>query len=196
MIWQTVGGEGYVRARPRREMWPEVWERSRDQPWHLRTSMEFEECAPERSRRSCIINSERHAAAAYKQEPFANAPFVHPFRAPSYHAQQLPAISFAQSRNHRLLWLTAHDVPVQQGSLGKGEELEQRKARWLEFHDRKTSGVLGLLPLVLDLQIRFTEAPGKIAREMNVCIQARARVVARVGLSRGGVGAVERRGGP
>ena len=68
---------------------------------------------------------------------------------------------------------------MQQGTLGKGEVLEQRKARWLEFHDRKTSGIPGLLPLVLDLPVRFTEAPSKVAREMGVF--KRARVVARVG---------------
>ena len=139
--------------------------------------MECEACASERARRCCIINSERHAAAAYKQEPFANAPFVHPFRAPSYHAQQLRAISFAQTTNRRLLWVTAHDVPVQQGSLGKGEELEQWRARWLEFHDRKSSGILGLLPLVLDLPMKFTEAPSKAAREMGVFKHARGGCV-------------------
>ena len=64
-------------------------------------------------------------------------------------------------------------MPLQQGALGKGEELEQRKARWLEFHDRKTSGIPGLLPLVLDIPMRFTEAPSKAAREMGVFKHAR-----------------------
>ena len=43
-----------------------------------------------------------------------------------------------------------------------------RKERWLEFHDRFTSGIPGLLPLVLNLPIRFTESLGQQAREMGV----------------------------
>ena len=40
--------------------------------------------------------------------------------------------------------------------------------RWLEFHDRKTGDIPGILPLVLDMPIRFTKAINKKAREMGV----------------------------
>ena len=43
-----------------------------------------------------------------------------------------------------------------------------RKERWLEFHDRYTNGIPGLLPLVVDLPIRFTEAIDKKSREQGV----------------------------
>jgi hypothetical protein len=33
----------------------------------------------------------------HKRAPFVDAPFVHPFRHPSHHAQQLRAINFAQA---------------------------------------------------------------------------------------------------
>ena len=38
------------------------------------------------------------------------------------------------------------------------EKVELRKERWLQFHDRFTFGIPGLLPLVLDLPVRFTDS--------------------------------------
>eukprot|EP00973_Karenia_brevis_P094026 12420370-Karenia_brevis.AAC.1 len=43
------------------------------------------------------------------EEPFANAPFVHPFRHPSLHATQLRALNSAKSHNRRLVWVAAYD---------------------------------------------------------------------------------------
>ena len=46
--------------------------------------------------------------------------------------------------------------------------LWRAQERWLEFHDRKTGDVPGILPLVLDMPIRFTKAINTKAREMGV----------------------------
>ena len=43
-----------------------------------------------------------------------------------------------------------------------------RKERWLEFHDRFTSGIPGLFPAVLGLPVRFTESIDAKSREMGV----------------------------
>ena len=107
------------------------------------------------------------------EEPFSRAPFVHPFRFPSYHAQQLRAIDFAKAENKRLMWITAHDVPSKNVSTVSKEKDELRKERWLEFHDRFTSGILGLFPAVLDLLVRFTDTPRGPAKEMGVFENAR-----------------------
>lgn len=76
----------------------------------------------------------------HKRPPFTDAPFVHPFRHPSYHAQQLRAISFAQAHGRRLMWITAHDVPKTVEKKRGAEQHEVRKERWMEFHDRYTAG--------------------------------------------------------
>jgi hypothetical protein len=150
--------------------WPEMWARSggRLNKWHLRAAMECGICSAERQRRCCIIDSKDPAASGYTEEPFASAPFVHPFRHPSYHAQQLRTMAFAKSRNRRLLWITAHDVLAPGASTAGAEKHELRKERWLEFHDRFTSGIPGVLPLVLDLPIRFQDSPNQTAKKMGV----------------------------
>ena len=52
--------------------------------------------------------------------------------------------------------------------VGEKDKEELRKERWLEFHDRFTGGIPGLLPLVLDLPVRFTESINATARRMGV----------------------------
>ena len=104
----------------------------------------------------------------YVADPFSGAPYVHPFNHPSFHATQLRAIVFAKSKNRRLLWVTAHDQIVTNNLTTSKEKEELRKERWLEFHTRFTGGIPGLLPLVLDLPVRFTESIDKKSREMGV----------------------------
>ena len=170
-------------------IWPEMHRRGRDKGnnWHLRQSKECQICATERARRHCILIDASTSGGSgvssatgqdddvprHKKPPFTDAPFVHPFRHPCYHAQQLRAISFAQTHGRRLLWITAYDDPK---TIEKGhgaEKHEERKERWMEFHDRFTGGIPGLFPLVLDLPVRFTDAPNASAREQGVFKNAR-----------------------
>ena len=82
-------------------------------------------------------------------------------------------MNFAKANHRKVLWLTAHDVLQRNDGSHRKDKEELRKERWLEFHDRFTSGLPGLLPLVLDLPVRFTDAPGAGAREMGVFKNAR-----------------------
>ena len=102
------------------------------------------------------------------KEPFTGAPFGHPFRHPSYHATQFRAVHFAKAHGRRLHWVVAYDRIKEKTSSVTNEEEELRKERWLEFHDRCTPGIPGLVPLDLDLPVRFTESIGRQAREMGV----------------------------
>ena len=47
-------------------------------------------------------------------------------------------------------------------------ETETRRERWLEYHERFTNGLPGLLPLVLDLPVRFTDSPDPRAKELGI----------------------------
>ena len=91
------------------------------------------------------------------EQPFAEAPYIHPFNYPKYHAQQLRSRLFAIAKHRRLLWVRAHDWPVAQGDedLTK-EELARLRRNWLQLHDKATAGVMGLLPLVYGLPMRLT----------------------------------------
>ena len=146
------------------------WEQEfrRKRTWALRRSDECEECRLERTRRCCIIRDDDENTRRYALPPFANAPFVHPFRHPSCHAQQLRTINFAKTTKSRLLWVTAHDELQKKDGGRRQANEEERKERWLEFHDRHTSGIPGLLPLVLDLPVRFTQAPNAEAKRLGI----------------------------
>ena len=37
------------------------------------------------------------------------------------------------------------------------DALEAKKTRWLAFHDQKTGGIMGLLPLIKGLPMRLTD---------------------------------------
>ena len=149
-------------------IWPFMWSRSKGGDWHLRANMECQICKAERARRCCVIQQNDESFHRYTAEPFATAPYVHPFRAPAYHAQQLRTLNFAKANRRRVLWLTAFDR-MQHISGNAGEEKqEERKEQWLQFHERFTNGIPGLLPLVLDLPVRFTESPNKTAKNMGV----------------------------
>jgi hypothetical protein len=91
------------------------------------------------------------------KEPFAHAPYVHPFNAPKYHAQQLRALNYAKAVDRRLLWVVAHDWPVAGGDEAlSGETLEKARRRWLQLHDKSTNGIMGLLPLVRGMPVCLT----------------------------------------
>ena len=158
-------------ARLSTEVWPEMWRRGHGtaENWRLRQEKECTICKQERRRRCCVLlprKTEDHQKL--QQAPFDAAPFVHPFRHPSYHATQLRAIAFAKSKQTRLFWVTAYDKVVT-GSLATTQDREEtRKEHLLEYHDRFTGGIPGLLPLALNLPVRFTEHINSGAREMGI----------------------------
>ena len=55
-----------------------------------------------------------------------------------------------------------------------GEALQHRKEQWLQLHDQQTSGIMGLLPLVKGMPIRFTNS---IDKERGVFKHARGVLV-------------------
>ena len=88
---------------------PRLLERCRGENWQMRQSMECSICMDERKRRHCVLTEGTENLPRITSEVFADAPFVHPFRAPAYEAQQLRALTFAKLKHRRLLWILAHD---------------------------------------------------------------------------------------
>ena len=127
--------------------------------WSSRQSMECHYCQRERERRCWIIHENAVNETRYMEEPFVDAPYVHPFRQPSFHAQQLRAMNFAKARGRRIMWMKAVDRLCQQERRTQTEKEAQREEKWLTYHDRYTSGIHGLFPLILDLPVRFTDPP-------------------------------------
>ena len=90
-------------------------------------------------------------------KPFTDAPYLHPFNQPRYHALIVRSQLFARANNRILLWYIAIDKPYQgvDESL-RGDALQRRREKWLEYSDDKTAGMMGLLPLVRGMPMRCT----------------------------------------
>ena len=66
-------------------------------------------------------------------------------------------------------WVVAHDELTTKDA----KTTSASKAKWLEFDDKTTAGIPGMLPLVLDLPIRFTQEPDANDRLEGIFTNAR-----------------------
>ena len=115
-------------------IWPKM--RSEGKSWQMLAELECEVCRVERKRRCRVALPGNDNDKKHDEEPFASAPYIHPFNYPKYHAQQLRSILFAKATHRRLLWVRAHDWPVASGDedLSK-DDLDRLRQSWLQLHD-------------------------------------------------------------
>ena len=125
--------------------------------WKPLQGLECTICQHERKRRCRVITAENGNAKAHLTAKFAQAPLVHPFNQPKYHAQILHAITFAKATSQKILWVVARDTPQEASNYQNKADLQKQQERWLELHDRQTAGILGLFPLIEGMPVRFTE---------------------------------------
>ena len=72
------------------------------------------------------------------------------------------ALHFAQARRTIVLWLFAEDRPLSQNiELLRDETISERRQQWTSYHEMKTSGIMGLQPLVYDMPLRITQTDHK-----------------------------------
>ena len=67
-----------------------------------------------------------------------------------------------------MLWVVAYDKLLNDDQPTRPGQAEVRRDKWLERHERDTNGLPGILPLVLDLPMRFTESPNREAKELGI----------------------------
>ena len=126
--------------------------------WNARRSRECSVCQLERQRRCRVMFTGGANDGMHTQEPFAHAPYIHPWNAPKYHAQQLRAVSFAKATNQRVLWIVARDWLVASGDEKlTPQRIEKLRSQFLHLHGKKTAGIMGLFPAVLNLPVRITQ---------------------------------------
>ena len=136
--------------------------------WEDMQAMECDFCKKERSRRNRLLEQSDERV---KHEPFLSAPYVHRNNEPKYHAMLLRAVEMAK-RNPggplHILWIRAHDTPHNPQEIAStAEKVQKKKERFLQFHDQKTAGIPGLLPLYYGMKCRVTE---KLARKKGLTI--------------------------
>ena len=113
-------------------------------------------CAAERRRRCRVLQNSDNSDAL--ETKFADAPLIHPWNAPKYHASLVRARLYAKRTNQVLLWCVAEDTPLSADHRNlPQEELDEKRREWVMHHDQKTSGIMGLLPLVKNMPLRITE---------------------------------------
>ena len=149
----------------------EIWPRMRQQarPWKNLEVTECEICQAHRKKRCRVQLNDADERQLHK--PFTDAPYLHPFNQPRYHALIVRSQLFARANNRILLWYIAIDKPYQgvDESL-RGDALQRRREKWLEYSDDKTAGMMGLLPLVRGMPMRCTAT---INREQKLFKHAR-----------------------
>ena len=106
-----------------------------------------------------------------KVEPYLSAPYIHQNNEPKYHAMLLRAVEHAKhggARPRHILWIVRQDVPHNPKEIAiSPDKLQKKRERFLQYHDQKTAGIPGLLPMYLYGRYRVTE---RIARGKNVNI--------------------------
>ena len=131
-----------------------------------------EACIREKQRRNRILNFETDAdGAAHKlAEPkFKNCVLITPFNKAVFQFAIHRAQSFAAANGQQLFWMQAIDSPPAwfAGSMNQ-TELEEMKRNWLQYHAKKTEGVLSICPGCYDMPMRITHGNGYMFKQYNI----------------------------
>ena len=59
-----------------------------------------------------------------------------------------------------ILWMLAEDASDELRGLSP-QDLQDKRVRWLQRHDKDTHGIIGVMPLIHDLPVRLTETIDK-----------------------------------
>ena len=122
--------------------------------WDEAVALECLICSAERRRRAWLMTDD----AEHIRPEFGVAPYITHMNRPKHLASQERARIFAQYHGRQLLWYRARDVPTSGEIMSlRGEELQRARERWWKRHDQHTNGIMGLMPLVYDLPIIFTQ---------------------------------------
>ena len=138
----------------------EVWYRMAKEgtTWTSQVSMECKACEEERRRRNRLLKPQD---ARLHEEPFVSAPYVTKNNDPKYKAMLLRAVQDAertQKEARDILWVASEDkISNLTGAHKRLQQREHREEEFVHFHDQKTAGIPGLLPLFSGMKARLTE---------------------------------------
>ena len=114
----------------------------------LQEQPECEVCQQQRTQRARLVTANDPRIL---QKPFLEAPYLHQFNCPRYHAMLLRAVEWAKrgsDRPKQILWMQAQDEPANPKDLGRTDlEINRELNRFLQRHDQDTAGIPGLTPL-------------------------------------------------
>ena len=155
-----------------------VWYRWRneDRAWHqyavCTATKRCGDCEEERSRRNRLLNmrADPQGSAEKLADPkFKSCVLITPFNKAVFQYSIHRAQTFALSAGEPLFWMQAVDKPPSwfAGVYGV-DELQSMKQRWLQYHARKTEGILSLCPCCRGMPVRVTSGNNALYREYGV----------------------------
>ena len=128
--------------------------------WQNRCRDECEVCRQHRQKR-CRVLPETHETSVLDVK-FVDAPLIHPWNTPKYHASLVRARHYARRTQKILLWVVCEDTPVSvELRVLSDEDKDQKRKEWSMYHDQKTGGIMGLLPCVKNMPLRITQTDMK-----------------------------------
>ena len=75
-----------------------------------------------------------------------------------------------------VLWIIAKDIPQDAPEFRiPKEQIDKKRARWLQYHDQQTSGIPGLLLIYKGMRARVTE---RISKKLKIWKHIPCRVIA------------------
>ena len=122
-----------------------------------------------------MLSSISDSGDASREVILNTAPFLHPCNWPKYQASQKRAVLFARAQGSQILWVQAIDMPntTEDKALTKAR-LDQMREQWLPLHDKKTAGIMGLIPCTWNLPVRFSHT---LDKKNKIFKYARGRLV-------------------
>ena len=131
-----------------------------------------EACMQETRRRNRVLNIDTDAESAARKlsdARFSKCVLITPYHRAVFQFSAHRAQSFARAQGHQLFWMQAVDNPPLQVTEGHSKaDLQEMKKRWLQFHSKKTEGVLSLCPCCRDMPVRVTSGKVYKSKEYGV----------------------------
>ena len=136
--------------------------------------MECQECQCLRGNRRRVLQESETKNDNLHTAPFDVAPALYAYNVPRFQALMYRARVFAREHNAALHWCYAQDVPLHCDDRDLPiEQLNEKRRRYLGYHDQQTCHVASLVPLVKDLPVKLTDA---INREKHLFRGARGYI--------------------
>ena len=119
---------------------PAEWERAllagTHDTWEDRCAQECQVCKDHRLKRCRVLREGNDSIAA--DIKFSDAPLIHPWNAPKYHASLVRARRYARDTKQILLWVVAQDTPIHVDlKTLPDDELTLKRQEWMKEHDQK-----------------------------------------------------------
>ena len=134
--------------------------------------LECLDCFKERQRRARVLHIEASpsdAADKINAPDFADSVYITPFNKAVFFYGTRRARKFAEENKHQLFWVQATDTPPAWFASGYSKaELTELKTKRLQFHSRKTEGILSLLPSCYNMPFKVTHSHGHQFKEYGI----------------------------